>query len=101
MRLKIKINPLAIIDVKMAKEYIREENVNAINKFTQEIERSIENLSEVPELGMELSKKINLKTDYRYLIINEYIVFYKFNSDFLFVYRILSSRRDYIKILFE
>ena len=48
MRLKIKINPLAINDVKMAKEYIREENVNAINKFTQEIERSIENLSEFP-----------------------------------------------------
>lgn len=52
MRLKIKINPIAVEDVKDAKEYIREENITAINKFTQILTSSIENLSEFPELGM-------------------------------------------------
>jgi len=50
---------------------------------------------------MELSKKIVLKMDYRYLIVDEYIVFYKFNMEYLFVYRILNGKRDYIKVLFE
>ena len=101
MKLKIKVNPLAVSDIKEAKEYIREENINAINKFTQILSDSIENLAEFPELGMELSKKIEVKTDYRYLIIDEYMIFYKFDSRHLYIYRILSSRRNYIKILFE
>ena len=61
MKLKIKVNPLAVSDIKEAKEYIREENINAINKFTQILTVSIENLAEFPELGMELSKKIEVK----------------------------------------
>jgi len=101
MKLKIKVNPLAVKDIKEVKEYIREENIIAINKFTQILMDSIENLAEFPELGMELSKKIEIKTDYRYLIIDEYIIFYKFDYKYLYVYRILSSKRDYIKILFE
>lgn len=101
MKLKIKVNPLAVKDIKDAKEYIREENINAINKATKILVDSIENLAEFPELGMELSKKIEVKTDYRYLIVNEYIIFYKFDSKCLYVYIILSSKRDYMKILFE
>ena len=101
MKLKKKVNPLAVSDVKEAKEYIREENINAINKFSQILAYSIEHLAEFPELGMELSKKLEVKTDYRYLIVDEYIIFYKFDSKCLYVYRILSRKRDYMKILFE
>jgi len=101
MKLKIKVNPLVINDIKEAKEYIREENLSAINKFNQSLINSIENLAKFPELGINLSKKIEVKTDYRYLIVDEYIIFYKFDSKHLYVYRILSSKRDYTKILFE
>jgi len=101
MKLKIKVNPLAINDIKEAKEYIKEENISAINNFSKALISSIENLTEFPELGMELAKKISFKTDYRYLIVAEYIIFYKFDSKYLYVYRILNSKRDYMKILFE
>ena len=101
MKLKIKVNPLAVSDVKDTKEYIGEENINAINKFTKILTDSIENLAEFPELGMELSKKIEVKTDYRYLIVDEYIIFYKFDCNYLYIYRILSTKRAYMKILFE
>ncbi len=101
MKLKIKVNPLVISDVKEVKAYINEENRNAINNFTSLLTNSIGNLAEFPQLGMELSKKISIKTDYRYLIADEYIIFYKFDSEYLYIYRILSSKRDYIKILFE
>ena len=101
MKLKIKINSLAIKDIKEVKEYIREENINAINKFTRGIKSIIEELAEFPEMGMKLANKIGLQTDYRYFVFEEYIIFYKFNNDNLFVYRILSSKRDYIKVLFK
>ena len=101
MGLKIKINPLVISDIKDVKEYIKEENTNAFNKFEKRITECIENLANFPELGMELTKKISLKTDYRYFVVDEYIIFYKFNFEYLHIYRILSSKRDYIKILFE
>ena len=100
MKRKIKVSPIAIKDINEAKEYIREENITAVNKFTKRIIDSIENLAEFPELGMELSKKIELKNDYRYLVVDEYIVFYKFNEETVLVYRILSSKRDYMKIIF-
>jgi len=41
---------------------------------------------------MELSKKIEVKTDYRYLIVDEYIIFYKFDAKYLYVYRMLSTK---------
>lgn len=100
MKRKIKISPIAIKDMKEAKEYIKEENINAVDKFIKSIVDSIENLAEFPELGMELSKKIEFKTDYRYLIVDEYIIFYKYNTEVVFVYRVLSSKRDYMKIIF-
>lgn len=101
MKLKIKINPIAIKDIEEAKEYIREENSSAIDKFSKRINDSLEALSEFPELGIELAKKISVNTNYRYFIVDEYIVFYKFDENYLFVYRILNGKRDYIKILFE
>ena len=101
MKLKIKINSIAINDINEVREYIREENINAINKFTEGLTETMEKLSQFPEMGMKLSNKIEVKTDYRYFIHEDYIIFYKFDNDNLFVYRILSSKRDYIKILFE
>lgn len=101
MKLKIKFNSIAIKDIKEAREYIREENINAINKFIKGLRNIIERLAQFPEMGMKLSNKIEVETDYRYFIFEEYIIFYKFNNDNLFVYRILSSKRDYIKILFS
>ena len=101
MKLKIKINPIAIKDIRDAKEYIREENSSTIIKFSKRITDSIESLAEFPELGIELSKKVSVKTNYRYLIVDEYIIFYKFDSSNLFIYRILNGKRDYMKILFD
>ena len=101
MKLKIRINPIVLKDIEDAKEYIKEENNYAISKFSKRITDSIDSLSEFPELGIELAKRIAVKTNYRYLIVDEYIIFYKFDENNLFVYRILNAKRDYMKILFE
>jgi plasmid stabilization system protein ParE len=43
-----------------------------------------------------------MKTDYRYLVCGNYLIFYKIEGDAVSVYRVLngSSSRDYLPILF-
>ena len=52
-------------------------------------------------MGVGLSSRVNITTDYRYLISGKYIVFYKVEGEFISIFRILYSRRDYIRILFD
>lgn len=99
----IKINPLARQDLIDIKDYIIKEyeDINSANEIVLKIVESYEKLSQFPELGIELSSKINIGTNYRYLVTGSYIVFYKYDEEFIYIYRVLSSRRDYIKILFN
>lgn len=100
---KIRINPLARKDLLDIKDYITNEldsPTAAVNVVLKIIE-SYEKLKEFPMLGIELSSKIDVVTDYRYLITGNYIVFYKIDDNYVSIYRILYTRRDYIKILFE
>ena len=99
---KLRINPLASEDLIEIKEYITKELENstaAVNVITKII-RSYEQLKEFPMLGVDLSSKIDVSTDYRYLVSGNYIVFYKVDEVYVSVYRILYARRDYLKILF-
>jgi addiction module RelE/StbE family toxin len=100
---KLRINPLARQDLLDIKDYLTNELVSpkaAVNVASKIIE-SYEKLKEFPLLGMELSSKIDVTTDYRYFISGNYIVFYKTDDSYVSIYRILYARRDYIKILFE
>jgi len=51
-------------------------------------------------MGANLSAKLNIKTDFRYLVSGNYIVFYRTDDEFVSTYRILYAGRDYLKILF-
>lgn len=100
---KLRINPLARQDLLGIKEYITDDldspgaAINVISKIVE----SYEKLKEFPLLGIELSPKINIETDYRYLISGKYIVFYKLDDTYVSICRILYARRDYIRILCE
>lgn len=100
---KLRINPIAMQDLHDIKEYITKEfdNSNAAVDVITNIMGCYEKLKEFPLLGTELSSKIDIPTDYRYLICGNYIVFYKNDDAHVSIYRVLYSRRDYIKILFD
>lgn len=51
-------------------------------------------------MGVSLSAKLHIQTDYRYLISKNYLIFYKADDENVSIYRILNGRMDYIKILF-
>ena len=44
-------------------------------------------------MGTPLSSKVAVKTDYRYLVSGNYIVFYKADEKYVSIYRILYGRR--------
>ena len=101
--LRIRINPLARQDLFDIRDYITNEldSPEAADRTVTKIIGSYEKLKKFPLLGMELSSKIDVITDYRYLISGNYIVFYKVDDRFVSIYRIIYARRDYIKVFFD
>lgn len=99
----LRINPIAQQDLFDIKEYIVQESDNPASaiKVVSEIIECYKHLKEFPMLGGELSKKIDISTDYRYIISSNYIIFYKFDNEYVSIYRIFDVRRDYLKILFN
>lgn len=81
MKYKIRINPVAIADVLEMKAYIAEDNPQAASKMGNTIYSRIEKLADFPEMGASLSSKINIKTDYRYLVCGNYLIFYKIKGE--------------------
>lgn len=99
----LRINPTARQDLYDIKEYIAKELDNpcaAVDVVTNIIE-CYEKLKEFPILGIELSSKVEVLTDYRYLICGNHLVFYKIDDNYVSIYRILYSRREYVSILFD
>jgi len=97
---KIRINPVALADVQEIMTYIAEDNPGAAAKIGTSIYATIEKLADFPQMGVSLESKINLKTDYRFLVCGAYLIFYKLEGEFVSVYRILNGIRDYLSILF-
>ena len=100
--LKLRINPLATEDLIGIKDYITKEldNPTAAVKVVRKIIENYEKLKEFPLMGADLSAKVNIKIDYRYLVSGNYIIFYRTDDEFVYIYRILYAGRDYLKILF-
>lgn len=65
MELAVRINPIAITDIREIIAYIAEDNPEAAAKIRNAIYSKIETLAAFPEMGASLSAKINMKTDYR------------------------------------
>jgi len=57
-------------------------------------------LSDFPESGSSLSAIIGFDTDYRYLVCDNYIAFYRIENKNVLMVRILYGKRNYMQILF-
>ena len=98
--MKIRINPAAISDAKEIMAYIAKDNPGAATTIGHSIYSSIEKLAAFPEMGGSLNSKVNIKTDYRFLVCGVYLIFYKIDDEFVSIYRVLNGVRDYLSLLF-
>lgn len=97
--IKLRYNPIAISDLEEIKEYITQDNEEAAIRIVKELLEKTETLINFPKMGPSLSKKIGIKNKYRYLVCNQYIIFYIFEDQTISIMRILHAKRDYLKLL--
>lgn len=85
------------------KKYISEElsNQTAATKLLKDIYYQIERLQDFPLMGTPLFGKVEVQNDYRFLVSGNYMVFYRFEVDTVYVVRILYGKSDYMRVLFE
>lgn len=99
---QIKYAPQALSDLRSIIDYISVElnSPQAAERTVDDILDKIDYLSELPEIGRRLSSRINVKTDYRYLVCGNYNIFYRVENEVVKVIRVLNARRNFMLVLF-
>ena len=100
--MRLYYRPSAVDDIERTADYIEHElkNPSAARKLKTILVRSISLLKDNPELGMKLSDKFDVKSDYRFIVVNKQIVFYEIQPEYIEVVRVLDGRTDYLTHLF-
>ncbi|MFD2308667.1 type II toxin-antitoxin system RelE/ParE family toxin [Enterococcus termitis] len=70
-----------------------------VDQLVNNIFDGLDQLQTHPLSGSPLANKTIIPTEIRYLIIDEYLIFYEVVERAVNVYRILSSKQDFINIL--
>lgn len=74
-------------------------NPVAASNIVDKILRTSQKLSDFPKLGADL-KAVDIKlNNYRCLVVDSYLMFYKVIDQEVYVIRVLYARSDYVKLL--
>jgi len=100
--MRLQITPSARNDLKELRAYIADElfSPSSAVKIVAGITRRLRSLVGFPAMGAPLSSIVDIETDYRFLVCGNYTAFYRYDEKFVYVIRVLYSRRDFMKILF-
>lgn len=101
--IKINISPTAQADLQKIKRYIKEDldNPQAANRLVGKIMKAVRKLSQFPSMGSPLRSILNIETEYRFLVCDNYLVFYRYKNEQIYVIHILHGQMDFVKILFQ
>lgn len=95
---RLRINPVVAEDLKAIKNFIAEDNADKASETVQEIYKQFENIQQFPYIGADLSKRVSFKTDYKYVVWNDYVVMYKAVKEAVEIYRVVNRYQDITKI---
>ena len=100
---EVKITPQAAEDLLEIKNYIENELQNPIaaKNTVLKIVEAFENLAEFPETGIPVERYVLFPTYYKFVLANNYSIFYRIEDKIVRVIRIMYSKRDFVRILFE
>ena len=96
--MKLRINPLVVADLKDIRDFIAEDNVEKALETVEEIYGKFENIQLFPGMGIDLSKRVNFRTEYKYVVWNDYVIIYKVGKEFVEVYRVVNRYQDITRI---
>ena len=100
---EVKVTPQAAEDLLEIKNYIENELQNPIaaHNTVLNIVETYENLSTLAEAGILVERYVPFPTDYKFVLANNYSIFYRIDGNIVRVIRIMYSKRDFVRILFE
>ncbi len=78
--------------------YIAEDNEEKAVETIEKIYGKFENIQLFPGLGVDLSKRVSFRTDYKYAVWNDYVIIYKVGKEFVEIYRVVNRYQDITRI---
>ena len=99
----VDVSPKAAEDLLEIKFYIENELQNPIaaQNTIKTIVETYEELSEDPDVRIPIDRYVPFPTDYKFVLANNYSIFYRIEKDIVKIIRIMYSRRDFVRILFD
>ena len=99
---KVRYSQIAKLDLEQIGDYILEElkNPTAALRTVNRIQDAVDKLNDFPHIGTSLSARYENVNNYRFLVCENYLVFYREQAGDVYIDRILYGKRDYLKILF-
>lgn len=98
---KIITLPRAEQDIEGIAEYIgvKLNAPRSAEKFLDNLDATYERLSEFPEMGTEIKRDYPLKNKYRWVLIDNYILFYTVMDETVNVVRVVYQSSNYLHAL--
>ena len=102
MKKEVIYSPDALSDVDGIKEYISEVLHNPVSaqRMVEMIVREADRLAVSPEIGPRVSARFGINTEYRFLVVEKYLVIYLIESETIRIIRVFDGRQDYLRLLF-
>ena len=99
---KVIVSPAARDDLIGIRDYISDElaDPDAALRILKLLRAGIEGLQDMPERGKPLDAVLSVHTDYRFLVCENYRIFYLCDGDQVEVVRVLHTLQDYMRALF-
>ena len=94
-KFSVRLLKLAEDDLTDIVTYIAEDSIAAAEKIASNIDKSLINLSRYPYMGKMPGDEDLSRLGYRYLVVENYLIFYSVESKTIVVHRIIHGARDY------
>ncbi len=98
-RYDVELLPAAYSDLDEIFDYIMADNPLVAARILDSIMQALRRLENYPHSGTPLLERSLKKFNFRMLIVDPYIAFYRFIDYKIFVYRILHGTRNYPHLL--
>ena len=97
---KVEFSPRSLKDLANVNKNISNENgYDNKNKKLNDVLIEIKGLQDYPYSGVDLGKKLDVPSDYRYSLIKENYVFYHIEDEKVRIARVLNKKQEYLKQL--
>jgi toxin ParE1/3/4 len=94
----IRLLRVAEDDLSEIVNYVAAERPSAADALATKIEKNLNLLSKNPQLGRIPNEEELMRLGYRYLVVQDYLIFYTLEEQVIYVHRILRGARDYLSL---